>query len=163
MASTRFNSDPDRIKKQLQQSTGAGRWVLNTPGNGDKPSFMEDPHIILQKWGGNRMTNQTELESDLFGVNRKLNKDSLAKDNVRVKLTSSVPIQYPSSSKLSTEQSRTIQPVWTARELEQVNWNYPLMDPQENIFFRFENNVSTRVLEKDPFTQKRDNNNLFSI
>ena len=124
---------------------------------------MEDPHIILQKWGGNRMTNQTELESDLFGVNRQLNKDCLAKDNVRVKLTTSVPIQYPSSSKLSTEQSRTIQPVWTARELEQVNWNYPLMDPQENIFFRFENNVSTRVLEKDTFTQKRENNNLFSI
>ena len=84
-------------------------------------------------------------------------------DNIRVKLNSSVPIQYPSSSKLSTEQSRTIQPVWTARELEQVNWNYPLMDPQENVFFRFENNISTRVLEKDTFTQKRENNNLFSI
>jgi hypothetical protein len=163
MASTRFNYDPERTKKNLQQSTDSGRWILNTPGNGDKPYFMEDPHIILQKWGANRMTNQTELESELFVVNRKLNRDSLAKDNIRTKLQTSVPIQYPTTNKLSTEESRSILPVWTARELEQTDWSYPLTNPQENVFLKFESYLDTRVMEKDSFTQKRYNNNLFNI
>ena len=34
MAFTRFNDDPCRVSKQLQQSTDQGRWILNVPGNG---------------------------------------------------------------------------------------------------------------------------------
>ena len=40
MACTRFNYDPCRTKKSLQQSTDPGRWILNVPGNGDKPYYM---------------------------------------------------------------------------------------------------------------------------
>mgnify|MGYP005660732585 FL=1 len=53
MAFTRFHDDPCRIKKQLQESTDIGRWILNVPGQGSKPDYMNDPHIRLQKWGGN--------------------------------------------------------------------------------------------------------------
>ena len=53
MAFTRFKYDDCRTKKSLQQSTDVGKWILNVPGNGDKPCYMNDPHIILQKWGGN--------------------------------------------------------------------------------------------------------------
>ena len=48
MASTRFYYDPSRTKKQLQQSTDPGRWILNVPGNGANPCYMEDPQIIIQ-------------------------------------------------------------------------------------------------------------------
>ena len=57
MAFTRFKYDEGRTKKELQQSTDSGRWVLNVPGNGDTPCYMEDPHIIPQKWGANLRTN----------------------------------------------------------------------------------------------------------
>ena len=51
MANTRFKYDDCRTKKALQQSTDPGRWILNVPGNGANPCYMEDPQIIIQKWG----------------------------------------------------------------------------------------------------------------
>ena len=66
MAFTRFNYDECRTKKQLQQSTDPGRWILDVPGNGDAPCYIEDPQIIIQKWGANLRTNTINLESDLL-------------------------------------------------------------------------------------------------
>lgn len=149
MAFTRFHDDPARIQKQLQQSTDPGRWILNVPGNGETPSYMADPHIRIQTWGGNLMTNSVLLEGELRGVGRQLSRDCLGKDqkiNVQSK-----PIQYPSNSSLYTEESRTIMPAWTARDLEQVDWYTLPLDPQENTCIPFQNNVSTRILEKDYF------------
>ena len=48
MAFTRFNYDECRTKKKLQQQTGPSRYILNVPGNGSKPCFMDDPQIRLQ-------------------------------------------------------------------------------------------------------------------
>ena len=45
MAFTRFNYDPCRTAKLLQESTGPGRYMLNVPGPGCKPCFFEDPEI----------------------------------------------------------------------------------------------------------------------
>ena len=84
MAETRFNSDECRITKKLQQMTDQGRYMLNAPGNGDKPCYVADPQIILQKWGGNLRTNSVNLESELMGVNRPLGKDCLGKDNYKI-------------------------------------------------------------------------------
>ena len=44
MAFTRFHDDPCRIKKQLQESSGPGRYMMNKPGWGDSPCFMDDSH-----------------------------------------------------------------------------------------------------------------------
>jgi len=154
MASTRFNSDECRIKKQLQQSTDPGRWVMNVPGNGAKPDYMEDPHIRVQKWGANLMTNCIDLESELMGVNKKAGKDCLGKDEYRMYNVRSQSVSYPNNSKLYTEQSRTIMPAWTARDLEQVDWYTLPLNPQENTCIPFENNTSTRILEKDYFVQQ---------
>jgi len=148
---TRFNYDECRTIKRLQQSTDVGRWVLNVPGNGANPCYIEDPQIIIQKWGGNMRTNTIHLESQLLGVNRKIGRDCLGKDNYLNYEVNSQSIQYPSCSNLFTEQSRAIMPAWTARDLEQVDWWTLPLDPQENTCFRFENNISTRLLEKDFF------------
>ena len=154
MAFTRFHDDPCRISKQLQQSTDVGRWVLNVPGNGDKPEYMADPQIRIQTWAGNLMTNSVDLESELRGVTRRVNKDCLGKDEYTKFNTKSQPIQYPTNSSLYTEESRTIMPAWTARDLEQVNWYHLPLNPQENTCMPFANNLSTRILEKDNFVAK---------
>lgn len=156
MAFTRFKYDDCRTKKSLQQSTDPGRWILNVPGNGDKPCYMEDSQIIPQKWAGNLRTNTINLESDLRGVNRNISRDCLGKDEYQKYNVPNNPIQYPSSSQLTTEQSRTTNPAWWYRDLEQNNFCYPPLNPQENVCFPFENNLSTRILEKDYFTPKRD-------
>ena len=156
MAFTRFKYDDCRTKKSLQQATDPGKWILNVPGNGDKPCYMEDPQIIPQKWGGNLRTNTINLESDLRGVNRQLNRDCLGKYEYNKYNVPNQAIQYPSSSILTTEQSRATNPAWWYRDLEQTDWQYPPLNPQANVCIPFQNNLSTRILEKDYFTPKRD-------
>jgi hypothetical protein len=154
MACTRFNYDESRTKKKLQQSTDPGRWILNVPGNGDKPCYISDPQIISQKWGANLRTNTIQLESELFGIgpNKQYNRDYLA--NINNPSVTTEPIEYPTCDNLYTEQSRAIMPAWTARDLEQSNLYYLPLNPQENVCIPFQNNLSTRILEKDYFTPK---------
>ena len=156
MSFTRFKYDDCRTKKSLQQATDPGRWILNVPGNGDKPCYMEDPQIIPQKWGANLRTNSINLESDLRGVNRYLNKDCLGKNEYQQYNVPNQAIQYPTCSQLTTEQSRATNPAWWYRDLPQNDWSYPPLNPQVNVSFPFQNNLSTRILEKDYFTPKRD-------
>ena len=152
MAETRFNSDDARISKKLQQMTDPGKYHLNVPGNGLTPSYVADPHILLQKWGGNLRTHSVNLESELLGVNRPLSRDCLGKDEYQRYDFPSEPISYPECNDLYTEQSRAIAPAWMFRDLEQVNWYALPLNPQENTCLPFQNNVSTRILEKDAFS-----------
>jgi len=156
MAFTRFNYDACRTKKQLQQSTDPGRWILNVPGNGSKPCYFEDPQIIPQKWAGNLRTNTINLESDLLGVNRRIGRDCLGKDNYKSYNVTNEAIKYPTCNNLITDQSRATNPAWWYRDLEQVDWYYPPLNPQENTCIPFLNNLSTRILEKDYFVPKRE-------
>jgi len=152
MANTRFNYDQCRTKKFLQQSTDPGRYMLNVPGNGDKPCYIEDPQIIIQKWGGNLRTNSINLESELMGINkRNMGRDCLGKDEYTSNMVPNKAIEYPKCNNLYTEQSRAIMPAWTARDLEQVDWYTLPLNPQENTCIPFMNNLNTRILEKDYF------------
>jgi hypothetical protein len=50
-----------------------------------------------------------------------------------------------------TDQSRVTHPAWLLRDQQQHRPDYPLFDPQEHIAIPFQNNLSTRILEKDYF------------
>jgi len=156
MACTRFKYDDARTKKELQQSTDPGRWIMNVPGNGDDLCFIEDPQIIMQKWGANLRTNTINLESDLKGVNRHISRDCLGKDEFKKYNVPNQSIEYPTCNNLFTDQSRATHPAWWYRDVEQPNWEYPPLNPQVNTCLPFQNNLSTRILEKDYFTPKRD-------
>jgi hypothetical protein len=153
MAFTRFHDDPCRINKQLQESTGLGRYMLNVPGNGSKPLYMDDPFIRMQKWGGNLMTNTVNLESDLFGLSRLLNRDDIVSNEYRLHKAQSEKQSYQSVNPY-TDQSRATHPAWEYRDLEQTKWSILPLDPQQNTCFTFQNNLSTRILEKDVFVAK---------
>ena len=150
MAFTRFHDDPARIQKQLQESTGLGRYMLNVPGNGDSPCFMDDPFFRMQKWGGNLMTNTINLESDLLGLTRSSNKDEIEKNCYKKHAVGTQSVEYPRCEP-TTDQTRATHPAWMARDLEQPHWSYLFLDPQENTCFPFQNNLSTRILEKDNY------------
>ena len=177
MACTRFNYDPCRTKKNLQQATGPGRWMLDVPGNGDAPAFFEDPQILLQKWGANLRTNSINLESEMIGNNkRKYSRDCLPpppnkNGNGNSDLSNlfgiqeepqpffsaeTAPIAYPRNSSFHTEESRVTHPAWWYRDLEQVDWYYLPIPPQTNVCLPFHAHLSTRILEKDSFTPKRE-------
>ena len=153
MSNTRFNNDNCRIEKQLEIMTNPGRYMLDVPGNdGAYPAYVEDPMIRIQKWGANFRTNGIDIESELKGILNPLGKDCIKTDK---KTVSSAAIQYPNCSKLTTGQPRASMPAWTTREIESfIDDKVLFLNPQENVAFAFQNNICTRILEKDFFQNK---------
>jgi len=147
MSFSRFHDDPARIRKQLDESTFAGRYFLNTPGPGISMPFYEDPQLRLQKWGANLTTNTVNLESDFMGLTRPLNRDLIQYRDSAVQTT---PLVYQSEDP-TVEESRVSHPAWMYRDLEQTRWEMPWINPQANVEKRFPNNIQTRILEKDYF------------
>jgi hypothetical protein len=142
MAFTRYYDDPDRIMKKLQESTSEGMYQLNQPGNGERPPFIVDPSILLQKWGANLCEDRIDLESELRGT-RLLSKDihPCPKSNPQLR-------QYSAYKKEVTSASRALLPVWVTRDVEQTRW-YPLQtDPQRTAIMPF-SSMSSRLMEKD--------------
>ena len=158
MAFTRFNYDECRTKKKLQQQTGSSRYILNVPGNGSKPCFMNDPQIRLQKWGANLKSvvngGAIDIDSDLKGRNTKLTK-YCSKEQYKANNQLNIQdLQYPVCAQAITDQTRATHPSWMYRALPQ-NREYPLfLNPQENVCLQFHNNLNTRLLERDNFIPK---------
>jgi hypothetical protein len=147
MSFTRFHDDPCRIEKQLQEMTDQGKYIINKPGWGENPCFMDDPYMRMQQWGANLMTNSINLESELLGLYKPLTRDCYQYQNFNVQTQQQ---QFPSCRPF-TDQTRATNPAWTARDLEQVNWYILPLDPQENVCLPFQNNLNTRLLERDYF------------
>jgi len=164
MSFTRFNYDECRIKKNLQQSTGSGRYILNTPGCGDKPVVFDDPQIRMQKWGGNlrKVYNSTaiDIHSDLLGITRPINNKDCRDISFPFKgVVKSVKQSFPSVKKAITSESRVTHPAWMYRSMKQTR-EYPLfLNPTENSIIPFERNLNTRLLERDNFIPKIPNLN----
>jgi len=147
MSFTRFHDDPARIKKQLQESSFACRYTLNTPGQGLNLPFMEDPQIRLQKWGANLHNNTVELESDLFGLTRPLNRDLIDDNNYK---SHSVNTTAHSFAKMAPSilESRASHPAWMYKDLEHSRWEKPYLNPLNGLEKGFHENIQTRILEK---------------
>jgi hypothetical protein len=147
MSFTRFHDDPARITKQLQESTGLGRYMLDTPGPGINLPFFEDAHLRLQGWGANLQSNTVNLESNLIGLGRPLGCHTINDVYTNYQVQSSRPA-YTSANPY-VEETRASHPAWTYRDLEQPRWEEPFVNPQANLEKRFHDNIQTRILEKD--------------
>ena len=157
MANTRYFYDDCRTQKALDESIYTGQYFLNTPGNaGTTPYLYSDPYIRQQLWGGNLSQNKTELESDLRGITRKLNRDIVGQndhlDYSKKHLLYNKPF-YPTYHQEVTSQSRATDPAWTYREIDSINtvnnFDFLHLDPQENTCLSFPNNIQSRIVEKD--------------
>ena len=149
MSFTRFHDDPARITKQLQNATYTGRYMLDTPGPGADAPYSADPQLRLQGWGANLMTNTVNLESDLMGLSRKLTHD-VETNNYKLAAPFARPVMY-STAGAFVDESRATHPAWMYRDLEQSRWEHPFLNPQANLEKRFQDNIQTRMLEKDFF------------
>jgi len=150
MSFTRFHDDPNRIKKQNEESSFTGRYMLNTPGPGVDLPFVADPHLRLQKWGANLQTNTVNLESDLRGLTRKQNRDNVSLNQYNQQQVSSSRPTYRETDPF-VEESRASHPAWIYKDLEQTRWEQPFLNPLNGLDKHFEENVQTRILEKDHF------------
>ena len=146
MAFTRFSNDLQ--EKKLEESTFSGIYHLNTPGNGMHNPYINDIHIRLQKWGANLQSNSTNLESQLRTMHIPLGRDSMTYK----KAEPSHKFSYKEASFLV---DGTRSGAWKLREKQQSRYDYLPYNPQENIFVPFQNNLNTRMLEKDYYTKNK--------
>jgi hypothetical protein len=154
MACTRFHNDPCRVAKQVEESSNVGKYMINTPGNGLNPLYMEDPYIRLQKWGANLSPNVLEIDSELRGLNRKLTLDCKKENNYK---NYEVPLDkksYPSYG-MFTEQPRAVLPAWTLRDQESNNFSYLHYNPQDYTEIPFNSYESSRLTQKDEYDRCR--------
>jgi len=154
MAFTRFKYDKSRVDKQLTEETYTARYMLNTPGNGTSMPFQEDPHTRLQMWGANFAENALDVENDLMGITRKANRDNLKFDYKKTATTLETK-HYPTNSS-HVSQSRVETPAWEVRSVMPDRGNFLFYNPQEHIEREFQNNLNTRMLQKDMY--KHGNN-----
>ena len=145
--------DEANIKCKLLSSSNSLNYMLNVPGNGSNPNFFIDPQIRLQKFGGNIGNHIIDINSNLLGINKEITKyDFILNSRDPYIKTTYVKNDYPIINFAITDQSRSVLPAWQLKDLERINWAYPLEDPQANIQKQFVNNIDTRQHSKDNFT-----------
>ena len=112
--------------------------------------FYEDPQLRLQGWGANFRNNTVNLESDLLGLTRPLNRDLVDINDYKINC---VPTSQPTyrSSQPFIEESRASHPAWMFRDLEHSRWETPFLNPLNGLEKGFHENIQTRILEKDLF------------
>jgi hypothetical protein len=148
---TRFHDDPARIRKQAEIASFSGRYALETPGQGVDLPFFEDPHMRMQQWGANLCTNTVNLESDLRGMTRLLNRDYVDANEYRRHAVASSGVRFSSAAPF-VQESRASHPAWTFRAVTHDRWEAPLQNPQANLERSFSYDVQTRILARDmPF------------
>jgi|TARA_Y100000389_G_scaffold204906_1_gene260674 hypothetical protein len=150
MSHTRYHDDEVRITKQLEEMTYAGRYQLDTPGQGSVMPFQEDTHLRLQQFGANLQTNSIQLESDLMGLTRPLQRDNIETNNYVANQVETKEITFPNAQPF-VEESRASHPAWMYRDLEHPIWETPILNPQANLEKPFHDNIQTRTLEKDNY------------
>ena len=153
MAFTNIRYDNARTAVALVEATAACRYNLQVPGNGPKPCYLEDPCLRIQKWGANLRTNSVDLETALRGQMRTTGCDAApaGKGGLPV-LPASEAMTYPVCDAPSVEQTRAIDPPWTALDKDHTRWLSLWNDPQEMTQIPFPCYLSTRVLHKDNFS-----------
>ena len=162
MASSRIFNDEARIRKRNAIDTVEGRYHLDVPGNGgaDMP-FNADPHIRIQKWGANFSTNMMDINSDLRGMTRPLNKDFIEiNDYKKFSVAPKVANANPETVNYITDETRATNPAWVLKEHESNRFEPPFINPIDLTFLKkpFYENLNTRILEKDYFKPKFSRN-----
>jgi len=129
--------------------------MLNVPGWGAKPCFFDDPQIRMQEWGANlRKVPQgapIDIDSDLIGITRPLSRDCSGKEYPNSGVVRSKRVSYPVCKDPITHESRATHPAWMYRDLPQDHRYILFLNPQENTCMTFQNNLNTRLLERDHF------------
>lgn len=146
---TSIRNDPARIEKYMDIISAKGRYALEMPGPGKDLPFIEDTQMRLQKWGANRGTEMTNVESDLLGLTRQLNCDEVEKNNYKSYKVDTQPVRCFRIEEPYVLESRASHPAWLYRTMEQNRWESPWINPQANLEQPFHSNIQTRILEKD--------------
>ena len=146
---TRTKDMRSRINFDLDVLSQNNNYIFGQPGTGPNPEYISNPEIRLEKWGGNLRTNAINLEHDLFGQTRKLNRDDVKLNNYVTKSVSTSGKNY-NSQEIKNDNQRLLLNHVDSREQGITkpfhSMHILLKDPQENIYNTKIN--STRITNK---------------
>tara|TARA_Y100000816_G_C26103866_1_gene585879 strand:+ start:3143 stop:3583 length:441 start_codon:yes stop_codon:yes gene_type:complete len=143
---TRTKDRRTKIGYDLEVLSKNNNYIFETPGTGKYPYYIKNPEIRLQKWGGNLRDNALNIEHDLFGQTRKLNRDDINLNNY-------VPLSVNSGKKcygidkIDNQHQRLNLNIVDSKEKTLTKKNHSLhillFNPQDNIFNQ--NPINTRL------------------
>jgi hypothetical protein len=154
MSFTRQKYDAQCQVEAYQNSLYSGKYSLETPLS-CQPCYEENPQIRLQRNGGSVSRNERNLkfrgpidvESELFNLNQVASKCKF-KPNRRFANENNL---FNGTKKcfFPVDNTRLTNPASNLSGVERIRLDYPLTDPQANIFFPGRTQVDTRLELKD--------------
>jgi len=150
---TRRMYDGCKSTDDLRLTTGPGRYQINTPPQACNATFAPDPTIRQQKWGAslNATYTKTDVESDLFNINRPTTKTICNQYNPSKDKINKGGDTKPKEAAFPQTFSRLVDPPCTLRSSGWNRWEWLCQNPQEGVMMPFDNFVTTRLASKDQF------------
>lgn len=137
----------------LRVTTGPGRYQLGAPPQYCNATYAPEPTIRQQKWGAtmNNSYIKTDVESDLFNINRPTTKTVCHQYNPAANKVDAAGVQPVKEESFPQTFSRLVDPPCNLRSSGWNRWEWLCQNPQEGVMMPFDNMVTTRLQQKDQF------------
>ena len=145
--------DGCKTSDDLRVTTGPGRYQLGMPPKYCDATFAPEPTIRQQAWGASLNANyiKTDVESDLFNINRPTTKTVCNQYNPATDKINQTPTTKAKEASFPQTLSRLVDPPCTGRSSGWNRWEWLCENPQEGVMMPFDNQVTTRLAAKDQF------------
>jgi hypothetical protein len=145
--------DGCKTSDDLRVTTGPGRYQLDMPPKYCDATFAPEPTIRQQAWGASLNANyiKTDVESDLFNINRPTTKTVCNQYNPATDKINQTATTKAKEASFPQTFSRLVDPPCTGRSSGWNRWEWLCENPQEGVMMPFDNQVTTRLAAKDQF------------
>jgi len=156
LANQSFNRrvyDGCKTTDDLRVTTGPGRYQLDAPPQYCNAAYAPEPTIRQQSWGAslNDTYAKTDVESDLFNINRPTTKTQCNQYNPSKNKINVTGSTKPKEQSFPQTFSRLVDPPCTLRSSGWNRWEWLCQNPQEGVMLPFDNYITTRLAAKDQF------------
>lgn len=150
---TRRQNDACKTNDDMRVSTGPGRYQMDAPPQYCNACFVPEPTTHQQYWGASQNTQfiKTDVESDLFNINRPTTKTIRNQYNPENDKMKKAGFTRPQECSFPKTHSRLIDPPCTLRSSGWNRWEWLCENPQEGVMMPFDNLITTRLQQKDQF------------
>lgn len=145
--------DGCKTSDDLRVTSGPGRYQLDEPNKYCDACFAPEPTIRQQKWGAslNSKFIKTDVESDLFNINRPTTKTVCNQYNPTKNDINNSGTEMTKECSFPQTFTRLVDPPCTLRSTGWNRWEYLCDNPQETVMVPFDNLITTRLQQKDQF------------
>ena len=145
--------DGCKTTDDLRVSTGPGRYQIAAPPQYCNACFVPEPTTRMQKWGAaqNGSYAKTDVESDLFNINRPTTKTNCNQYNPDSDKINKGALNEQKECSFPQVHTRLVDPPCTLRSSGWNRWEWLCQNPQEAVMMPFDWMVTTRLQQKDQY------------